>query len=371
MSYSYDVIFSNNPKTTLSGSISPTDTSAVLGFGSGQDLPILGANQAFTLTFTDSATGLDNEIVLVTGFNNATNTITSMLRGQEGTTPQYWNSGDLVNNLITAEYLNGLVQDQEALNGFLPVSGGTMTGAVNLAQPTVLASASTVYIGGAQSNNIIITGGVSINSFDSITEGATRSVNFTGSLVLINSSSLILPNNGLNITTNPGDSALFLSQGNGVWKCINYQRLNGQALSFIAQEQSNWTETNSAEPSYIKNKPTLSLVATTGNYNDLINKPTSSMFAPGATWKNLTGSRASGTVYTNTTGYCIAVGATGSLAGPQPSIDGYVNGVLVSGYNWQFNGAGARAGCFIIVPNGATYRLDFSSCGVANWVEMY
>ena len=37
--------------------------------------------------------------------------------------------------------------------------------------------------------------------------------------------------------------------------------------------QSNWTETNASSDAYIKNKPTLSTVATSGSYNDLTNKP--------------------------------------------------------------------------------------------------
>ena len=38
--------------------------------------------------------------------------------------------------------------------------------------------------------------------------------------------------------------------------------------------QSDWTETDTNSMSYIKNKPELSVVATSGNYDDLINKPT-------------------------------------------------------------------------------------------------
>ena len=40
------------------------------------------------------------------------------------------------------------------------------------------------------------------------------------------------------------------------------------------QVQSDWTETDTESMSYIKNKPELSSVATSGNYDDLINKPT-------------------------------------------------------------------------------------------------
>ena len=38
--------------------------------------------------------------------------------------------------------------------------------------------------------------------------------------------------------------------------------------------QSDWAETDTKSMSYIKNKPTLSIVATSGSYNDLTDKPT-------------------------------------------------------------------------------------------------
>ena len=40
------------------------------------------------------------------------------------------------------------------------------------------------------------------------------------------------------------------------------------------QEQSDWNQTNTSAVDYIKNKPQLSTVATSGSYNDLTNKPT-------------------------------------------------------------------------------------------------
>ena len=42
----------------------------------------------------------------------------------------------------------------------------------------------------------------------------------------------------------------------------------------VIQEQANWTETNPQEASYIRNKPNLATVATSGDYDDLSNKPT-------------------------------------------------------------------------------------------------
>lgn len=89
----------------------------------------------------------------------------------------------------------------------------------------------------------------------------------------------------------------------------------------------------------------------------------------GTTWHNLTGSRSFNTAYVNSYSYPIAVSAT---SGPSTSssIQAYVNGILISWFNWQFNGLGDHGGAFIIVPPGATYQLN-SGQGLVNWVELY
>ena len=55
------------------------------------------------------------------------------------------------------------------------------------------------------------------------------------------------------------------------------------------QVQSDWTETNTEAVSYIKNKPTLSIVATSGNYDDLLNKPTIPDAQVNSDWNASTG----------------------------------------------------------------------------------
>lgn len=50
--------------------------------------------------------------------------------------------------------------------------------------------------------------------------------------------------------------------------------LEGGSGGGSSQVQSDWAETNTESVSYIKNKPTLSIVATSGSYDDLLNKPT-------------------------------------------------------------------------------------------------
>ena len=51
-------------------------------------------------------------------------------------------------------------------------------------------------------------------------------------------------------------------------------KLQGIAAGAEVNVQPNWIQTNSSADDYIKNKPTLATVATSGSYNDLSNKPT-------------------------------------------------------------------------------------------------
>lgn len=110
-------------------------------------------------------------------------------------------------------------------------TGGTVTTGINEAPIVTLASAATVNIGAAASNTVIVTGTTTITAFDSIASGATRRIVFNGVLTLThNSSSLILPT-AANLTTAAGDVFEFVSLGSGNWRCIGYQKANGQALT--------------------------------------------------------------------------------------------------------------------------------------------
>lgn len=92
----------------------------------------------------------------------------------------------------------------------------------------------------------------------------------------------------------------------------------------------------------------------------------------GEVWNNVTSSRSFNTTYTNSRSYPIMVSAsTNYMAGSQQLI-GYVNGMMIAFWKWQFNGAGAVGGLVMIVPAGATYSCN-TDAGIAvqNWVELY
>lgn len=113
----------------------------------------------------------------------------------------------------------------------LPRTGGTLTGtltmsaaAINEAVRVDVASAATCNIGAAASNYVRITGTTGISALDTVASGIKRSVVFADALTIThNGTSLILPG-GANITTVAGDTAEFVSEGSGNWRCLWYRR---------------------------------------------------------------------------------------------------------------------------------------------------
>ena len=87
--------------------------------------------------------------------------------------------------------------------------------------------------------------------------------------------------------------------------------------------QSDWNTTNEEADSFIKNKPTLSTVATSGSYNDLSDKP--SLFS--GSYNDLTNTPSFATVATS--------GKYSDLSGLPtiPSVDGFIKSISLSSSN--------------------------------------
>jgi hypothetical protein len=86
----------------------------------------------------------------------------------------------------------------------------------------------------------------------------------------------------------------------------------------------------------------------------------------GQSWQNVTSSRAAGTTYTNSTGKPIQVVGSSST-GSSVNLQFYINGFSVQ-VSQPYNGANGIVSA--IVPNGATYRIDFTNTTVQNWYEL-
>ena len=133
----------------------------------------------------------------------------------------------------------------------LPRIGGTLAGALNWATAATVASATTADIGAAASNFVSITGTTTITGLGTIAAGAMRWVKFGGALTLThNGTSLILPG-GANITTAAGDTAVFISEGSGNWRCLAYQRADGGIITSGGASDF-WAGTNATKPATAK-----------------------------------------------------------------------------------------------------------------------
>jgi tail fiber protein gp53 len=101
------IVLANNASTTLASPITALQTTANLAAGTGSLFPSPSGGQYFPLTFVDAATLSIREIVHVTA--RATDTIT-MVRGQEGTTPTAYTTGDLAALDVTAGTMSAMSQ---------------------------------------------------------------------------------------------------------------------------------------------------------------------------------------------------------------------------------------------------------------------
>jgi hypothetical protein len=103
------LLWANNASSVTVGAIAYNASTVTLSAGTGAEFPVPNsAYQYFLATLSPATPGAqDPEIVRVTAVSGDTFTI---VRGQEGTDPQAWASGSIIQNLITKGTLNALSQ---------------------------------------------------------------------------------------------------------------------------------------------------------------------------------------------------------------------------------------------------------------------
>lgn len=120
-------LYNNNAATTLASSIVAGDTTLTVAAGTGTLFSSPGAGEVQVATIADAATGLIQEIVLITGRSGDTFTIT---RAQESTSARDWAAGSTFQNRPTAgSYANFLQQGEAATQA--ANYGGVATGTAN------------------------------------------------------------------------------------------------------------------------------------------------------------------------------------------------------------------------------------------------
>lgn len=101
----------------------------------------------------------------------------------------------------------------------------------NTQSRSTIASSTTCDLGAVDAMSLDVTGTTTITSFGTVSAGIRKWLTFSGALTLThNAASLILPS-ATNLTTAAGDVACFESLGSGNWKCLGYQKANGQTVA--------------------------------------------------------------------------------------------------------------------------------------------
>ncbi len=113
------------------------------------------------------------------------------------------------------------------------LGANVFTGRQDWAKGADLASASTLALG-TDGNYFHVTGTTTITALSTAQAGTVVLLEFAGVLTLThNATSLILPG-ASTLITNPGDTAIFVSEGAGNWRCVAYHLLGPRVLYLSA-----------------------------------------------------------------------------------------------------------------------------------------
>ncbi len=150
------------------------------------------------------------------------NTVDELLGNKDGETVRIPRAQ--VTNSASPSDIIAVSERTTVLESAIAPTARSMYGGANIA------SASTIDLGAATGDYAAVTGTTAIGSLGIANAGIERTVYFTGVLVLSVAGGLIVLPGGADITTAPGDVAVFRSHGGGVWRCVSYVRANGTPL---------------------------------------------------------------------------------------------------------------------------------------------
>jgi len=146
--------------------------------------------------------------------------------------------------------------------------------------------------------------------------------------------------------------------------------VGGTAMTFNYSGQS-------GQPTWVwgSNDGTNMLVWNPANFNvnyAVTSGASNTSIGNGQTWQNLTGSRAAGTTYTNSTGRTITVFVEAtSTGGPQSfGVSPAVGGLNLPATTAYSANAGYRASTYFQVPNGQSYSVGVTSSNMSTWAEL-
>jgi hypothetical protein len=199
-----------------------------------------GTTTAYTLSYSVAPTALVDGMSHLVLFNAACGASPTLNVNTLGAIPIYrytgtaWAqitaAGTIPANYIARVSYNSsegsyrIVGASFQIGAALLAAVSNFSAAINEAKGTDIASVAGITdIGAATGNFVDVTGTNTITGLGTVQAGTSRTVRFTGSLILTyHATALILPD-AVNITTKAGDIATFRSLGSGNWVCAAYQ----------------------------------------------------------------------------------------------------------------------------------------------------
>lgn len=114
------------------------------------------------------------------------------------------------------------IQGTSAVNNFDNAFRTIMAQICDLTGGNTLASGTTTDLSTVPGQFVTVSGNASISALGTARSGWTKNVRFTGAPTLVhNATSLILPGSA-DIAVSAGDTAVFVSEGSGNWRCKEY-----------------------------------------------------------------------------------------------------------------------------------------------------
>lgn len=154
------------------------------------------------------------------------------------------------------------------------------------------------------------------------------------------------------------DGKVDKESGKSLMTDAEHTKLQGIAAGAEVNVQPNWTQTNTSADDYIKNKPTLATVATSGSYNDLSNKPTIPAAQVQSDWNATSGM---GVILNKPTIPDVSTLATKTeLNGKQDKINDLASIRINSGKGVADMSSNADGTVVYTLANGDTYTLDLN-----------
>ncbi len=116
------------------------------------------------------------------------------------------------------------IQGTSAVNNFDNAFRTIMSQIADFTGGSTIASGTTTDLSTVKGQYVSVSGTSTITSFGTAKAGWMKYLRFTGAATITyNATSMILPG-GASISTQPGDYALFVSEGSGNWRCLDYSR---------------------------------------------------------------------------------------------------------------------------------------------------